>query len=91
MGAASTRLSRSTLSLLTLSSRAKGSSQASRDELWQRDTDAIFAAGSRSHQVKIIFLQKCVAEVLIDYLDIIKRSTVSELAPCIEPNLKPQP
>jgi hypothetical protein len=29
---------------------------SSRDDPWQCDTDAIFAAGSRSHQVKIIFL-----------------------------------
>jgi hypothetical protein len=30
------------------------SSQANRDEPWQRDTDVIIAAGNPSHQVKII-------------------------------------
>ena len=30
---------------------------SSRDETWQREADLIFAAGSRSHQVKIKILQ----------------------------------
>ncbi len=51
VGAASKRLSRSTLSLSTKSSRPKGSSQAGRDDAMIAVAQLLFAAGSRSHEI----------------------------------------